>query len=156
MPKITPFLWFDTQAEDAANFYVSVFPNSRVLGVTRYPEGGPMPAGAVMTATFELDGMQVTALNGGSHFRLDEAFSLTIHTTDQAETDHYWTTLSAGGRESACGWLEDRFGLSWQVTPVRLMELISDPDKARAGRVMAAMMKMQKIDIAAIEAAAEG
>lgn len=154
MPKITPFLWFDTQAEEAANFYVSVFKNSKVLNVTRYPEGQPQ-AGRAMVASFEIDGQVVTALNAGPHFKFNEAFSFVIDCADQAEVDYFWDTLTAdGGQPSQCGWLKDRFGLSWQVTPRRLIELISDPDKAKAGRVMAAMMQMSKIDIARLEEAA--
>jgi predicted 3-demethylubiquinone-9 3-methyltransferase (glyoxalase superfamily) len=155
MPKITPFLWFDTQAEEAANFYVALFPNSRITQVTRYPEGGPRPAGMAMTVSFNLDGQDFTALNGGPEYKLDNAVSFVIPTKDQAETDHYYDALvKDGGREHACGWVQDRFGLAWQVTPNRLMELISSADKAVAGRVMGAMMTMRKIDIAALEAAA--
>jgi predicted 3-demethylubiquinone-9 3-methyltransferase (glyoxalase superfamily) len=156
MPKITPFLWFDTQAEEAANFYVSLFPNSKITGVTRYPEGGPAPAGSAMTVSFVLDGAEFTALNGGPHYKFDNAVSFVIPTEDQAETDHYYDSLLDGGVEHACGWVQDRYGLAWQITPNRLMELISSPDKAVAGRAMAAMMTMKKIDIAAIEAAAAG
>ena len=157
MQKITPFLWFDTQAEEAANFYVSVFKNSKILSVSRYPEGEgmPGPAGRVMVVSFEIEGETFTALNAGPHFKFSEAISFVIDCADQAEVDYFWNTLTAdGGQPSQCGWLKDRFGLSWQVTPRRLMELASDPDKAKAGRVMAAMMKMTKIDIAALEAAA--
>ncbi|HEY4030837.1 MAG TPA: VOC family protein [Caulobacteraceae bacterium] len=156
MPKITPFLWFDTQAEEAAQFYVSLFPNSRITGVARYPEGGPRPAGMAMTVSFVLDGAQFTALNGGPQYSFDNAVSFVIPTKDQAETDHYYDSLLEGGVEHACGWVQDRFGLAWQITPDRLMELISSPDKATAGRAMGAMMTMKKIDIAAIEAAAAG
>ena len=155
MQKIHPFLWFDTQAEEAMNFYVSVFPNSKVLDVARYTATGPGAEGSVMTADFELDGQRITALNGGPHFKLDEAISFVIDCADQAEVDHYWDKLVEGGGEhSQCGWLKDRFGLSWQVTPRRLIELTKDPDRAKAARVMAAMMKMTKLDIAALEAAA--
>ena len=156
MPKITPFLWFDTQAEDAASFYVSLFPNSKITSVSRYPEGGPRPAGMAMTVSFVLDGAAFTALNGGPQYTFDQAVSFVIPTKDQAETDRYYDALMDGGREHACGWVQDRFGLCWQVTPDRLMELMSGPDKAKAGRVMGAMMTMRKIDIAALEAAAAG
>jgi len=154
MPKITPFLWFDTQAEEAAEFYVSLFPNSKITQVSRYPEGGPRPAGMAMTVSFVLDGQAFTALNGGPEYSFDNAVSFVIPTKDQAETDHYYDSLLAGGVEHACGWVQDRYGLAWQITPNRLMELITDPDKAKAGRVMGAMMTMKKIDIAALEAAA--
>jgi predicted 3-demethylubiquinone-9 3-methyltransferase (glyoxalase superfamily) len=154
MPKITPFLWFDTQAEEAAQFYVSLFPNSKITGVTRYPEGGPRPAGMAMTVSFVLDGTEFTALNGGPHYKFDNAVSFVIPTKDQAETDHYYDSLLEGGTEHACGWVQDRYGLAWQITPNRLMELLSGPDKATSGRVMGAMMTMKKIDIAGLEAAA--
>jgi predicted 3-demethylubiquinone-9 3-methyltransferase (glyoxalase superfamily) len=154
MPKITPFLWFDTQAEDAANFYVSVFPNSKILKTSLVPEGAPGKVGGVQTVSFVIDGQEVTALNGGTWQTLDEAFSFTVHCKDQAEVDHYWDALSEGGKTSVCGWTKDKFGLSWQITPSRLMELIADPDKAKVGRVMAAMMQMTKIDIAKLEEAA--
>lgn len=150
MPKISPFLWFDTQAEEAATFYVSIFPRSRIVKVARYPEGGPAPAGSVMTVQFELDGQEFIALNGGPHFRFTEAISLSIDCKSQDEVDHFWSKLTAGGEESQCGWLKDRFGLSWQVTPTILTELTADPDPVRAGKAMAAMMTMRKIDIAAL------
>jgi predicted 3-demethylubiquinone-9 3-methyltransferase (glyoxalase superfamily) len=154
MPKITPFLWFDTQAEDAANFYVSVFPNSKILKTSLVPQGAPGTPGGVQTVSFVIDGQEVTALNGGTWQTLDEAFSFTVHCKDQAEVDHYWDTLSEGGKTNVCGWTKDKFGLSWQITPIRLMELISDPDKDKVGRVMGAMMQMTKIDIAKLEEAA--
>jgi predicted 3-demethylubiquinone-9 3-methyltransferase (glyoxalase superfamily) len=154
MPKVTPFLWFDTQAEEAANFYVSLFPNSKITNISRYPEGAPMPAGTAMTVSFSLDGQDFTALNGGPHYKFDNAVSFVIPTKDQAETDHYYDSLLKGGTEHACGWVQDRYGLAWQITPNRLMELMTDPDKAKAGRVMGAMMTMKKIDIAGLEAAA--
>lgn len=157
MPQINPFLWFDTQAQEAANFYVAVFPNSRITGVARYGEGGPGPAGSVMTVGFELDGKPFTALNGGPHFQFNEAVSFVIHCGDQAEVDRYWNALTAdGGKEVQCGWLKDRFGLSWQVVPDVLLELTADPDQAKVQRVMAAMMQMVKLDIAKLKAAAEG
>jgi len=155
MPKISPFLWFDKEAEAAANFYASVFPNSKVNRITRYGEGAPggAKAGSVMTVEFELDGLRVVALNGGPHFRFNEAVSLTIDCADQAEVDRYWAALSAGGEEGPCGWLKDRWGLSWQVNPHRLGELTGDPDPRRAKAAMDAMLKQHKIVIAEIEAA---
>lgn len=153
MPKITPFLWFDTEAEQAAEFYVSLFPNSRITSVTRYTAAGPRPEGMAMTVSFVLDGQEFTALNGGPQYHFDQAVSFVIPTKDQAETDRYYDALKEGGREHACGWVQDRFGLCWQVTPDRLMELVSQPDRAKAARVMGAMMTMMKIDIAALEAA---
>lgn len=157
MPKIHPFLWFDTQAEEAMNFYVSLFKNSKVLSVVRYGPGGPGPAGSVMTCDFELDGQRITALNGGPVFKLTEAISFVVDCQDQAEVDHLWDRLTSGGGEpSQCGWLKDRFGLSWQIVPTVLMELLSDPDAAKAQRAAAAMMQMTKIDIAKLQAAAAG
>src|ERR1700761_2676853 len=156
MPKITPFLWFDTQAEEAAQFYVSLFPNSKITSITRYPEGGPRPAGMAMTVSFVLDGTEFTGLNGGPQYTFDNAVSFVIPTRDQAETDRYYNALKDGGREHACGWVQDRFGLAWQITPNRLMELVSGPDRAKAARVMGAMMQMMNIDIATLEAAAAG
>lgn len=153
--KIVPCLWFDTEAEEAATFYTSVFPNSRILGLTHYGEGAPRPAGTVLTANFELDGQEYTALNGGPDFTFNEAVSFQIMCEDQDEIDTYWAKLTDGGEEGPCGWLKDRYGLSWQVVPTRLLELISDPDPDRASRAMQCMMQMQKIDIAAIERAAD-
>lgn len=155
MNTITPCLWFDTEAEEAAAFYTSVFPGSRVLEVARYGEGAPRPAGTVMTVTFELDGQEFVALNGGPEFRFTEAVSFQVSCHDQEEVDEYWARLSEGGSEGPCGWLKDRFGLSWQIVPTRLSELLSDPDRDRAARAMAAMLGMQKIDIAALERAAD-
>jgi len=156
-PKITPFLWFDTQAEEAAEFYVSLFPNSRVVSVHRYPEGAPMPAGTAMMVTFELEGVTFQAMNAGPHFKFNEAVSFMIDCGDQAEVDHYWDGLLAGGGEpSQCGWLKDRYGLSWQVTPRRLIELNTSKEPGVAERAMAAMMTMSKIDIATLEEAARG
>ncbi|WP_454714291.1 VOC family protein [Caulobacter segnis] len=159
MPKITPFLWFDNQAEDAAKLYVSLFPNSKITSVDYYPgeaPGGGKP-GKVMTVVFEIDGQKVTALNAGPTFKLDEAFSFVIDCDGQAEVDHYWNALTAdGGQESQCGWLKDRFGLSWQVTPRQLIEATTSSDRAAAGRAFQAMMGMKKIDVAAIQAAYEG
>lgn len=158
MPQITPFLWFDKQAEEAAAFYVSVFPNSRILSVNRYPQDVPPPAGpggSVSTVYFKLDGKPFAALNGGPHFKFDEAVSFVVDCDGQEEVDRYWDALlNGGGQPSACGWLKDRFGLSWQVTPRRLIELTTGSDEAAAARVFAAMMTMVKIDVAALEAAA--
>jgi predicted 3-demethylubiquinone-9 3-methyltransferase (glyoxalase superfamily) len=155
--KIKPFLWFDNQAEQAARYYCSIFNNSRMLDVARYPEGSPAPAGSVMIASFELEGIQFVALNAGPQFKFTEAISFVISTETQEETDYYWNKLTAdGGQESACGWLKDKFGLSWQITPKRLMDLLSSQDKATSARVMQAMLTMHKIDIAALESAAQG
>jgi predicted 3-demethylubiquinone-9 3-methyltransferase (glyoxalase superfamily) len=156
MPRIIPNLWFDTEAEQAAAFYVSVFPNSRVVGTARYPEGAPGPAGSVMTVEFALDGQRVVALNGGPRFTFSEAVSLQVDCADQAEVDHYWERLSDGGEEGPCGWLKDRYGLSWQVVPTGMDELFSDPDHARAARAMQAMLGMRKLDVAALQRAADG
>jgi predicted 3-demethylubiquinone-9 3-methyltransferase (glyoxalase superfamily) len=154
--KIKPFLWFDTHSEDAAKYYVSIFKNSKVLEVARYPEGGPAPAGSVMIVSFELEGMQFVALNAGPLFKFTEAISFVVTTESQEETDYYWNKLTAdGGKESDCGWLKDKFGLSWQITPKALIDLLSGSDKQKAARVMAAMMTMQKIDIAALQRAAQ-
>jgi predicted 3-demethylubiquinone-9 3-methyltransferase (glyoxalase superfamily) len=155
MQRITPSLWFDTEAEEAADFYVSVFKNSQVLNVSRYGEAGPRPAGTVMTVDFELDGQQFIALNGGPEFPFTEAVSLQVNCETQEEVDRYWSVLSEGGEEGPCGWLKDRYGLSWQIIPVALAELLNDPDAAKAQRAMAAMLQMKKIDIAALHAAAE-
>jgi|SRR5690242_10003091 predicted 3-demethylubiquinone-9 3-methyltransferase (glyoxalase superfamily) len=155
MQKITPFLWFDTQAEEAAKFYVSLFPKSKILKTARYGEAGPGPKGSVMTVEFELDGQRMIALNGGPQFKFTEAISLSVDCKDQKEVDHYWSRLSQGGQESMCGWLKDRYGLSWQVNPTILGKMLSDPDPKKAKRVMESMLKMQKIDIAALEAAAK-
>lgn len=155
MPDIVPCLWFDTQAEEAANFYASVFPDSKVTRVDYYGDAGPRPAGSVITAEFELDGKPFVALNGGPEFTFDEAVSLQVLCKDQAEVDHYWSALTAdGGEESQCGWLKDRFGFSWQIVPTRLTELLRDPDPGRSGRAMQAMLRMRKIVIADLEAAA--
>lgn len=154
--KITPNLWFDTQAEEAAGFYTSVFKNSRIVSVARYPEGGPGPAGTVMTVEWELDGQRFVGINGGPQFTFDEAVSFQIDCADQEEVDHYWAALSDGGEEGPCGWLKDRFGLSWQVVPRGMDELFSDPDPAKAQRAMQAMLQMSKLDIAALRSAAEG
>ena len=149
--RITPFLWFDGQAEEAANFYVSIFPNSKVGSTSRYGEAGPGPKGSVMTIAFDLDGLSFTALNGGPMFKFTEAISLVVHCETQAEVDHYWDNLSAGGQQVQCGWLKDKYGLSWQIVPNALMELVQDKDPAKSQRVMAAMMQMKKIDIAGLK-----
>ena len=161
MPDIIPSLWFNTEAEQAADFYVSLFPNSRVVEIKRYngefKDAYGIDEGTVLTVTFELDGRMFRGLNGGPDFTFNEAVSFVIDCADQAEVDRYWQGLIAdGGAESQCGWLKDRFGLSWQVVPRRLQELMDDPDGERAGRATKAMLKMKKIDIAALEAAANG
>jgi predicted 3-demethylubiquinone-9 3-methyltransferase (glyoxalase superfamily) len=154
--KITTFLWFDSNAEEAANFYTSIFPDSKILNIARYGDAGPGPKGSVMTVSFQLAGQDFVALNGGPTFKFNEAISLLVHCDTQEEVDSYWEQLGAGGSTQACGWLKDKFGLSWQITPDILLELIQDRDPARADRVMRAMMKMVKIDIAEIKRAAEG
>ena len=156
MPKIHSFLWFDSQAEEAANFYVSVFPNSKVLSLQRYGPAGPGPEGSAMTVDFELDGQRVTALNGGPVFKFSEAVSFVIDCQDQAEVDRYWDALLAGGTPSQCGWLKDRFGFSWQVVPKQLFETIGGPDEAGRNRAMQAMLQMTKLDVAKLEAAYRG
>ncbi len=155
MPKIHPFLWFDDQAEEAMNFYVSIFPNSKVLSVLRYGEAGPRPTGSVMTAAFELDGQPLTALNGGPHFKFTEAVSFVVDCADQAEIDAYWEKLGAGGEPGQCGWLKDRFGLSWQIVPTELPALLGGPDPEKARRASEAMMQMTKLDIARLRQARE-
>ncbi|HYX75643.1 MAG TPA: VOC family protein [Gaiellaceae bacterium] len=154
MPKVTPWLWFDTESEQAAELYTSVFPNSRIVEVTRYGSAGPREEGLAMTVSFELDGQKVFALNGGPDFKLSEAFSFQVDCEDQAEVDYYWEKLGEGGEHGPCGWLKDRFGLSWQIVPRRLPELLADPDREKAQRVMAAMLQMGKLDVAELEAAA--
>jgi predicted 3-demethylubiquinone-9 3-methyltransferase (glyoxalase superfamily) len=157
MQKITPFLWFETQAEEAMNFYVSIFKNSKVLGVGRYGDEGPGEPGSVMTASFEIEGMEFTALNGGPEFKFNESVSFLVHCQTQEEVDYYWSRLTAdGGEESMCGWLKDKYGLSWQIVPDALMEMLSDPDKGKAGRVMQAMLQMRKIDLAELRRASTG
>ena len=154
--KIIPNLWFDTLAEEAASFYCSIFKNSRILSTTRYPEGGPGPVGEVMTVDFELDGERFVGINGGPQFPFTEAVSFLIDCADQAEVDYFWERLTDGGQEVQCGWLKDRFGLSWQVVPTGMDEIFSDPDPRRAERAMQAMFGMKKLDIAALRAAADG
>ena len=155
MPQITPNLWFDTQAQEAAEFYVSVFPNSKITNVTYYGEAGPGPAGTVLTVDFELDGQPFTGINGGPQFTFTEAVSFLINCADQEEVDSYWAKLTDGGSEVQCGWLKDRYGLSWQVVPVGMNELINDPDPGRSARAMRAMLGMKKLDLAALHAAAD-
>ncbi len=154
--KITPNLWFDTEAEEAAAFYISVFPNSRIVNVARYTEAGPRPAGMVMTIEFELDGQRFIGINGGPQFTFDEAVSFQINCETQDDVDYYWERLSEGGEEGPCGWLKDRYGLSWQVTPPGMDELFTDPDPKKAERAMKAMLGMSKLDLAALRSAAEG
>ncbi len=154
MPRMNPCLWFDTQGEEAAAFYTSVFPNSRIVNVARYGEAGPGPAGTVMIVEFELDGQRFTALNGGPQFTFDEAISFQVSCETQDEVDMYWSTLSEGGEEGRCGWLKDKFGLSWQIVPTAATRLLGDPDSEKAQRVMAAILGMKKIDIDALERAA--
>lgn len=153
--RITPNLWFDTRAEEAASFYVSVFKNSRIVDVTRYGDAGPRPAGMVMTVEFELDGQHFVGLNGGPEFTFDEAVSFRVNCEDQDEIDYYWERLCEGGQEGPCGWLKDRFGVSWQVVPTGLEELLNDTDPQRAQRATQAILGMHKLDIAAIRAAAD-
>jgi predicted 3-demethylubiquinone-9 3-methyltransferase (glyoxalase superfamily) len=162
LPRIVPCLWYDHQAEEAAALYTAIFPDSRILEFTRYGEAGQevhgRPPGSVMTVSFELEGQLITALNGGPLFRFTEAVSLQVMCADQAEVDHYWERLAAGGDPAArqCGWLKDRFGLSWQVIPTPLLDMLRDPDQARSQRVFAAMLTMQKLDLAALERACRG
>jgi predicted 3-demethylubiquinone-9 3-methyltransferase (glyoxalase superfamily) len=155
MPSITPNLWFDTESEEAAEFYVSVFPNSKITSVTRYGEAGPREAGMVMTVAFTLDGHDFVAINGGPQFTFSEAISLSITCADQEEVDHYWARLGEGGQEGPCGWLKDRYGLSWQVVPAGMEQMLNDPDRERAQRAMKAMLGMKKLDVAALQAAAD-
>ena len=156
MQKITPFLWFDNNAEDAMNFYTSIFRNSKVLTVSRYGEAGPGPAGAVMTAEFELEGQEFVALNGGPRFKFTEAISFVVNCETQEEVDYFWEKLSEGGEKSRCGWLKDKFGLWWQVVPVILAELMSDPDPEKSKRVMQSMLTMDKIEIEPLKRAHAG
>jgi predicted 3-demethylubiquinone-9 3-methyltransferase (glyoxalase superfamily) len=155
MQKITPFLWFDNNAEDAANFYVSIFKNSRVLNVARYGDAGPGPKGTVVTAQFELDGQKFIALNGGPQFKFNEAVSFVVNCETQEEIDYFWEKLSAGGKKLECGWLKDKYGLSWQVVPTILGELMTG-DAERSNRVMQALQQMQKLDIELLKRAYEG
>lgn len=155
MARISPFLWFNGKAEEAAKFYVSVFKDSKILGVARYGKAGPGPAGSVMTVNFRLLGQEFAALNGGPEFKFSPAISFVVHCETQKEVDRYWRKLSAGGKEVQCGWLEDRYGLSWQIVPNALLKLIGDRDPEKAARVMQAMLGMVKLDIKALRRAAE-
>ncbi len=156
MQKITPFLWFDGTAEEAMNFYVSVFKNSRIRSVTRYGEAGPGPQGTVMSATFQLDGQEFMALNGGPHFTFSPAISFFVNCATQAEVDELWEKLSAGGEKQRCGWLRDKYGVSWQIIPAALGEMLQDRDSGKSTRVMQAMLEMGKIDIERLRQAYEG
>ncbi len=156
MQPIVPYLWFNNQAEEAANFYTSIFKNSKILSVARFGEAGPGPAGGVMTVSFQLNGQEFVALNGGPEFNFTEAISFYVPCASQEEVDYYWEKLTEGGQESQCGWLKDKFGLSWQIIPTILMELLSDPDAEKAHRAMEAMLKMRKIDIQALQQAKAG
>jgi len=155
MQKITTFLWFDKEAEEAAKHYVSIFKNSSILGLTRYGDAGPGPKGSVMTVNFVLDGQELVALNGGPHFKFTEAISLVVNCETQQEVDEMWEKLSAGGQPGQCGWLKDKFGLSWQVVPKGLGALLQDKDPARSKRVMAALMQMRKLDLNRLQQAYE-
>lgn len=156
MPRIVPCLWFDNQGEEAATFYTSVFPNSRITEVTHHGKRPMGEEGAVMTVSFLLDGQEYVALNGGPQLTFTEAISLQVHCGSQAEVDDYWAKLTEGGEEGACGWVKDRYGLSWQIVPAGMAELFSDPDPARAQRAVQAMLQMRKLDVAALRAAADG
>jgi predicted 3-demethylubiquinone-9 3-methyltransferase (glyoxalase superfamily) len=156
MQKPTPNLWFDGNAEEAMNFYVSLFPNSRVTNVTRYTEAGPGPAGSVLTVSFEINGQDFVGINGGPHYKFTPAVSFSVLCETQAEIDRVWNALLEGGAPSQCGWLADKFGLSWQIVPKILLEYLKDKDRAKANRVMQAMLKMVKLDIAELQQAYEG
>jgi predicted 3-demethylubiquinone-9 3-methyltransferase (glyoxalase superfamily) len=155
MQKITTFLWFNDKAEEAANFYVSLFQNSKIDSISRYGDAGPGPKGSVMTVNFQLEGQKFIALNGGPHFSFTPAISLFVNCESQEEVDQLWDKLSEGGKPNRCGWLQDKYGLSWQIIPIALMQLMSDPDKQKAGRVMKAMLQMDKIDVKTLEEAAQ-
>jgi predicted 3-demethylubiquinone-9 3-methyltransferase (glyoxalase superfamily) len=156
MQKIAPFLWFDNQAEEAARFYTSIFDNSKILGVIRYGAAGPGPAGSVMTVNFALDGTEFTALNGGPEFKFNESISFVVDCKSQVEVDLLWSRLTEGGEESMCGWLKDKYGVSWQIVPTVLMEMLQGPDPEKALRMTKAMFTMKKLDIAALQAAYNG
>lgn len=156
MQKITPFLWLDGQAEEAANFYVSVFKNSKITNIMRAGDAGPGPKGSALVVGFEIEGVAFSALNGGPNFKINEAISFVVHCESQQEVDYYWSKLSEGGKEIQCGWLKNKFGVAWQIVPTAFFKLVADPDPAKVARVMAAMMKMVKFDIAALERAAKG
>ena len=155
MQKITPFLWFDNNAEEAVKFYVSIFKNSKIVSVARYGDAGPGPKGTVMTVAFQLEGQEFVALNGGPLFKFNEAISFVVNCETQAEVDEFWEKLSEGGEKSRCGWLKDKFGLSWQVVPTALTEMLQDKDPKKSQRVMKAMLQMDKMDIAALKQAYE-
>jgi predicted 3-demethylubiquinone-9 3-methyltransferase (glyoxalase superfamily) len=155
MPGITPNLWFDTEGEEAAKYYCSIFPHSEITGISHYTEVGPGREGTVLTVDFVLDGQPFTAINGGPAFKFSEAVSLLINCKDQAEIDYYWERLLDGGEESQCGWLKDRYGLSWQVVPESMTEIVNSGDEERVNRVMRAMLRMKKLDVAALQAAAD-
>ena len=156
MQKITPFLWFDKQAEEAMNFYVSIFKNAKVLSINRYGKGAPLPEGTVLTASFELNGLKFVALNGGPLYKFSPATSFVVDCDTQEEVDYYWEKLGDGGTYNQCAWLDDKFGVTWQIVPKQLGELLGNPDPACVGRVMQAMMQMQKIDIAGLQRACDG
>ncbi len=156
MQRITPCLWFDTQAEEAARFYVSIFKNSKIGAISRYGEAGPGPAGSVMTVTFQLDGQEFMGLNGGPIFKFNEAVSFVVNCENQQEVDEMWSKLSSGGQEVQCGWLKDRYGVSWQIVPKIVGELMKDPDPAKTPRVMAAIMQMKKLSVEGLKRAYEG
>jgi predicted 3-demethylubiquinone-9 3-methyltransferase (glyoxalase superfamily) len=156
MQKITTFLWYDDKAEEAANFYVSLFKNSKIKSVSRYGEAGPGPKGTAMTVSFQLEGQEFTALNGGPHYKFTPAISLFVNCETQEEVDDLWEKLSAGGRKDRCGWLQDKYGLSWQIIPTALMRLMSDPDPQKSARVVKAMLQMDKIDIGRLQQARDG
>ena len=156
MRQIVPNLWFDSEAEEAAQFYIDVFGGGRILSVARYPEGAPGPAGSVMTVEWEVNGQRFIGINGGPQFTFSEAISFMVECEDQQEIDHHWARLTEGGEEGPCGWCKDRYGLSWQVVPTGMDEVFSDPDPTRAQRAMQAMLQMRKIDVAALRAAADG
>lgn len=156
MQKITPFLWFDDKAEEAVNFYVSIFGNSKIGGISRYGEAGPGPKGSVMVVEFQLDGQEFIALNGGPHFKFTEAISFVVNCTTQEEVDGFWEKLSEGGEKSRCGWLKDKYGMSWQIVPTILAELMQSKDPGKSKRVMEAMLKMDKIDIQTLKQAHDG
>ena len=155
MQKITPCLWFDTEAEEAATFYVSVFDNSRILSASRYGDSGPMPAGTVMTINFELDGVEFVGLNGGPAFTFNEAVSFQVSCGSQQEVDRYWALLTAGGEEGQCGWLKDKYGVSWQIIPSAMFDLLGDPDPGRSQRAMTAMLQMSRLDLDVMRKAAD-
>jgi predicted 3-demethylubiquinone-9 3-methyltransferase (glyoxalase superfamily) len=156
MQKITPMLWYETEAEEAANFYTSIFKDSRIVDVSRYGAAGPMPEGTVMTVSFELEGQPFVALNGGSKIPYTEALSLFVDCANQAEVDHLWDRLTEGGEPGPCGWLKDKYGVSWQIIPTALGQLLGDPDPERSSRAVQAMLKMSKLDVAALQQAADG